>query len=219
MYRHLFPMADDETVMQALARRLSRQGLPVKTDERGLVFGDFVWQKQAPHLWRVHQTSPTRPASEACDVILIWHPLGEIYGWRLLVGGENESADVLAVFNALAPQTGAYLKLGDLASVAFCADLIQQCGAAFLVLQAQYQASLKQNSQAFSAETLADFLANVQVNTRLLLNLQRDARAYLQKKESIQPLGFINQCSENNLVQHLAHFLLSIPVPTLEELN
>jgi hypothetical protein len=226
MYRHLFPVVDDETVMQALARRLSRQGLQAKTDERGLVFGEFVWQKQATHLWRVrHQKSLMWPASEACDVILIWHPLGELYGWRLLVGGDDEPAAVLAVFNALAPQTGAYLKLGDLASVAFCADLIQQCGVAFEILTAQCEATLKQNAQAFSAEKLADLWACIQVNTHLLLALQRDARAYLQTSYAKQPLDFDAKCQHAaksttpNLAQHLAQFLLSIPVPTLGELS
>jgi hypothetical protein len=224
MYRHLFLVVDDETVTQALARRLSRQGLQVTIDERGLVFGEFVWQKHAPHLWRVrHQTQ--LPASEECDVILIWHPLGELYGWRLLVGGDDEPAAVLAVFNALAPQTGAYLKLGDLASVAFCADLIQQCGAAFEVLTTQCEATLKQNAQVFSAENLADLQACIQVNTHLLLALQRDARAYLQTSYAKQPLDFDNKCryaaqvGTPNLAQHLAQFLLSIPVPTLGELS
>ena len=132
------------------------------------------------------------------------------------MGGENEPAEVLAVLNALAPQSGAYLKLGDLASVGFCAELIRECGAAFGVLNAHYEASLKQNMQAFSAENLADFLAKIQVNASLLVALQRSARAYLQTRNSIQ--GSTKLCAQT-LAQHLAQFLLSIPVPILDELN
>lgn len=220
MYRHIFPVADDETVMQALSRRLSRQGLQTKIDERGLVFGEFVWQKKAPHLWRVrHQTSLMQTENEACDVILIWHPLGEFYGWRLLVGGKSELTEMILLFNALSPKADAYLKLGDLASVTFCADLIQQCSAAFLVFKAQYEVTLKKNAQTFSVETLADCFVNMQLNTSLLIALQCDARAYLKTRVSIQSLDLMSEHSKQYLAQHLAQFLLSIPVPTLGELS